>query len=175
MKKLLAMVFLVILFVNCISTGNINNDIFGERYDEKNAKFSMYIPKDWVITDSNQKYMMVMGPIKENFRPNITFSDEQYSGIISEYIDAVIGILPQVFADFEVIERERFITNTNLQGGYIIYFGRLNEIMVRQKMYIIQNKGRTTVMAITCTASPVDGEEYDSVFDASVKTFDWKK
>jgi hypothetical protein len=183
MKKSFVMYCLLgVLFINCTSTGsvknndqNINTDILGELYIEKNVGFSMYIPKDWEIREAGQKYLMVMGPTEDNFTPNINFGDEQFSGQISEYIDACIGLIPQIFADFEVTQRENFVTNKGLQGGYITTQARLNEINVRQRIYVIPNKRGSIVMAITFSMPPSSGTKYDAIFDECVKTFDWSK
>jgi hypothetical protein len=183
MKKLfVAFCFLGILFVGCISTGNVessnqgfNNEIHGELYVERNAGFSMYIPKGWEIRDMNQKYLMAMGPVEDNFSPNINFGDDQYSGAISEYIDAVIAQLSQLYVDLEIFENEKFTTNIGLQGRYITLSGRMNEIHVRQKLYLMQNKKGTAIMVITGTVLFASGEKYDALFDECVKTFNWTK
>lgn len=181
MKKLSIVLCLVgVLSINCASTGNVennnqgfNSEIHGELYIEGNGSFSMYIPKGWEIRDMNQKYLMIIGPIVDNFGLNINFGDEQYSGPISEYINALIFQLSQFYAEFEVIMNESFMTNSGLQGRYITLFGRLNEVHARQRVYFIQNTNGTAIMVISCSASFASGDRYDSLFDESVKTFTW--
>ena len=183
MKKNFAIFCLLsILFVNCMSAGNagnknqgFNSEVHGELYIEKNAGFSMYIPKGWVIKDLGQKYLAVIGPIDNDFAPNIVFVDEQYSGSISEYVDASIFHLLNFYADPEIIENEKFITNTGLQGRYITLSGRLNEFHARQRYYVIQNKKRTAIMGIIGSAAFASGERYDALFDECVVTFNWTK
>jgi hypothetical protein len=152
---------------------NIILDDFGIQFIEENAGFSMYAPKDWEIVDANQKYKMLMGATENNFSPNINFSDEQFSGKVSDYIDACLELFPQIFSDFKVLERNYFTANNGVQGERITTQARLNEIQVRQRMYFIQNKKNTAIMGITCTVSPAMGTKYDNIFDNCVETFEW--
>jgi hypothetical protein len=180
-KILIGFCLLGILFTSC-TTGNVrddnqgfNREIHGELYIEKKAGFSMYIPKGWEIKDMNQKYLMVMGPLDNNFSPNINFGDEKYSGTISDYADAVITQFSQIYADFEITENENFMTYTSLQGKCIMLLGRLNEIHVRQRLYLIQNRKQTSIMVIVGTAGFINGDKYDTLFNECVKTFNWTK
>ena len=183
MKKLFVVFFITgFLVLNCASTGNVDNteknpnpEILGELYIEKNAGFSMYIPINWEIKDMSQKYLMVIGPTEDNFSPNINFVDEEYSGQIPEYIDAVIEFLSSFYADFSVIARDSFTTNKNYKGWFITFQGRINEIEARQKMFVVHNKLKTSVLVMTGTASAASGSKYDKLFDECMKTFNWIK
>jgi hypothetical protein len=154
---------------------NINVDDFGIHFIEKNAGFSMFVPKNWEIIDANQKYKMLMGETENNFSPNINFGDEQFTGTVSEYIEACLELFPRFFTDFEVLEKTDFTTNNEIQGGRITTQGRLNDIQVRQRIYFIPNKRNTVIMGITCTVSPAMGTKYDNIFDNCVKTFEWNE
>jgi hypothetical protein len=168
MKKPLALCCLfAVLFIQ-----NINSQNLGDLYTERNAGFTMSMPKGWQAMDASQKYLVVIGQTEDGFTPNITFVDEEYSGSISEYIDAAISILGMVYADFRVLNRANFTTESGLQGGYITLQGRLNDISVRQRLYVFPNRRRTEVMVITGT-SPLYGEKYDAIFNESVRTFNW--
>jgi len=153
---------------------NVNSQNLGDIYNEANAGFSMNIPQGWEMADFNQKYLMARGPLDGGFTPNISFADEKYSGSISDYIDVVTSYFEQFYADFRVINRANFTTNSGLQGMYITYQGRINEVRLRQRMYIFSNRSKTDIMAITGTA-PFAGERYDTVFDQCVKTFNWTR
>ena len=153
---------------------NINSQNLGALYNETNAGFSMNIPQGWEMANNNQKYQTAIGPSDGGLTPNIGFGDDKYSGSISEYIDMAISIYKVIYADFEVVDRANFTTNSRLRGMYITFHGRRNEIRVRQKVYVFQNRSRTDVMIITCMA-PFGGERYDAIFDACVKTFNWTR
>jgi len=181
-KTVLIFVPLVFLLLACVSTGDagnnnqqINSDILGEIFTEKNGGFSMYIPKGWELKDMNQKYLMPMGQAENDFTANINFGDDQYSGPLSDFGDAVIEYLKKIYTELDVVQKENFVTNSGLKGECVTLLGQLNKINVRQRMYLIQNKAGTMVMAITGTAAQESGTKYDSVFDECVKTFSWTK
>jgi hypothetical protein len=180
MKKILFALFALTIcfFPGCATQNNqpsINTDDFGIHFIEKEAGFSMYAPKNWETVDANQKYKMLMGAVENNFSPNINFGDEQFTGKVSDYVEACLELFPQIFADFEVVERIDFQTNNGIQGECMTTQARLNDIHVRQRVYFIPNKRSTAIMVITCTVSPFIGTKYDDVFDSCVKTFEWNK
>lgn len=165
------------LLIGCVSQNakqDINTDDFGIHFVEKNGGFSMYAPKDWETLDANQKYLILMGERENNFSPNINFGDEQFTGTVSEYTDACLELLPQILADFELLERTEFTTNNRIQGECITTQGRINEIQVRQRVYLIPNKKNTAIMSIVCSVSLIMGAKYDNIFDNCIKTFEWK-
>jgi hypothetical protein len=167
----------VLLISYAVNAGaqSTNSEILGEHYVEKNAGFSIYIPRDWELFDFNQKYLVARSPAVNNYSPNITFGDDQYSGPISDYISAVLFLISQLYSDFEIVQKGNFTTHSGLQGEYVTFHGRMNEISVRQRLYVIPNSNRTAIMAITGTAGIIHGDMYDSLFDECVKTFDWTK
>ena len=169
MKKLLMLCCLFsFLFVQ-----NIASQTLGNLFVEPNGVFSISMPNGWQMVDINMAYMMIMGPEYNGFTPNINFADEDYSGAISDYLDAVMGFFPLLFSDFRLLGRSVFQTNTGLTGECITYLVTMGQIQVRQKMYVFPNSKRTAVMVITGTAPVVSGETYDVVFDTSVSTFKW--
>jgi len=170
MRKLLVLCCFAVLFVQNVFSQNL-----GDVYDVPEAGFSMYIPKGWRMADMNQKYLSAIGPSDGGFTPNINFGTEEYSGPIPEYFDAVIGYLENFYADFEVLNRTDFTANSGLQGMYITIQGRINEIRVRQRIYVFPNKKKTDLMLVTSTAPLVGGERYDALFDECVKTLKWTK
>jgi hypothetical protein len=160
---------------NIADAKNINPDDFGIRFTEASAGFSMYAPKGWKIVDTGQKYKALTGAAEDNFSPIIIFNDEPFTGKISDYIDTCLELFSQILADFELLERTDFTTNSGLQGGCITIQGRLNDIQARQKIYFIPNKRNTAITGITCAVSPATGTKYDTIFDNCVETFEWSK
>jgi len=171
MKKALFICFLsAVLFIQ-----NVYSQVLGDLFTENNAGFSMSMPSGWQTIDANQKYLMIIGPAENGLTPNIGFGDEDYSGAIPEYLDAVFSLLGQFYSELKLISRGNFSVNANITGGYITFNGRMGEISVRQKMYVFPNQNKSGVVLITCTAPQVNGEKYDSIFDACVKTFKWTR
>ncbi|MCL2764114.1 MAG: hypothetical protein FWD40_02385 [Treponema sp.] len=169
MKKNVIFCFiLLVLFIH-----NINAQQLGELYSDRT--FSMSMPRGWQTMDFNQKYLSIVGPVDGGLTPNIGFADEDYSGAISGYIDAALALFPLIFSDFTLLARSGFTTNSGITGESITYRATMGSIQVRQKMYAFPNRDGTSVLIISCTAPLTNGERYDPIFDASVKTFNWTR
>jgi len=154
---------------------NIFSQTLGELYTEKNAGFSMSMPKGWQTFDANQKYLMIAGPADNGFTPNIGFADDAFTGSLSEYIEALTAALGQIYTNLTIIKKSNFSTGSGLRGEYVIIQGRMGEISVRQIMYIFSNPNNGGVLGVTATAPLANGEKYDPIFDECVKTFKWTK
>jgi len=170
MKKVLV----ICCLLSVLLIQNINSQTLGDLYTENTAGFTMSMPRGWQTLDANQKYLMIFGPAENDFSPNFVFADDEFTGTISSYIDAVLLVLDKIYADLSVISRGNFSTNSGLQGGYVTLQGRMGEIRVRQKMYVFPNPGAGGLMTVTGSA-PVDGSRFDAVFDECVKTFRWTR
>ena len=171
MRKIsITIVILAFLFIQ-----NVSGQQLGDLYTERTGGFTMSMPRGWQTADFNQKYLMIMGPEVDGFTPNIGFGDESYSGSITSYVDIVLTYLQMLFTDFNLISRTSFRTNAGITGEVITYQVTMGSIRVRQKIYVLPNRGGTAIMGITCTAPVVGGERYDAIFDASVRTFSWTR
>jgi len=171
MKKIFVICCLsAVLFVQ-----NINSQTLGDLYIEKNAGFTMSMPLGWQTIDFNQKYLMIIGPTENGYTPNIGFGDDSYTGSMSAYIDEVLLLIRQFYAELTVINRGNFSTDSELRGECVTFQGRMGEISVRQKMYIFPNENGSGIIVITCTAPLANGEKFDPIFDECVKTFRWTK
>jgi hypothetical protein len=147
-----------------------------ERHFENTGGYSICPPKSWQFTEVGLKYPVIIGEQQNNFTPNITFVDETVSDVsVTDYIDAVIPMYETLMADVELIHRTDFTTNSNIHGECIIMRARLNAIEVRQTMYAFLKDNKQVIVFITCTAPVGEGEAYDTIFEESVKTFDWIK
>ena len=172
-KAFVIFCLLAILLVNNVFAQNSTSVL----HTDKNGGFSMYIPGDWRPVNVGLQYLAVVAPEDNGFTPNITIVEEEYTGGISEYIDAVVTMISATgfYADLRVLQQSSFTTNSGLQGGYVLFTARLNEITIRQKMYIIHNRSKTTIMGITGSSGLANGDKYDSVFDECVRTFEWSR
>ncbi|MCL2444092.1 MAG: hypothetical protein FWD13_11615 [Treponema sp.] len=167
-KTMILCCILTVIFVL-----NISAQQLGDIYTERSAGFTMAMPAGWQTQNFNQKYLSIVGPQDRGLTPNIGFADEDYSGPTSGYIDAALGLFPVIFSDFTLLNRSTFTTDSGIVGETITYRCTMGSIQVRQKMYVFPNRRGTSVMIISCTAPSVNGERYDPIFDASVKTFNW--
>jgi len=166
------------LIICCLLTvsfiHNINCQTLGNLYTESNADFTMSMPAGWQTMDINQKYSVIMGQTENGFTPNITFADDVFLGSYSEYIDAVLLVLEQIYSDLIIINRGNFSTSSGLYGEYVTLSGRMNEIRVRQKLFVFPGTRANRIILITGSA-PLNGERFDAIFDECVKTFRWTR
>ena len=168
MKKTFVFYVLAVLLIQ-----NISAQQLGDLYTEKDAGFTMSMPRGWQAVDLNQKYLMITGPLDGQLTPNIGFVDEVYSGPLSFYIDSALSLMPTIFSDFELLDRMNFTTNSGVDGESITYHVSFGNVQMRQKMYVYPNRDGTSLLIISCTAPFENGSRYDLIFDASVKTFNW--
>jgi hypothetical protein len=178
MKKIPAIFcFLAMLFINSAFDGYAQNngEVLGELYVAGDAMFSMNIPAGWEIVDFGFQYQIVRGPVDRDFAPNITFAVEEYSGSLTEFMDEILTGIAVIYADLKVEQRGRFRTNSGLRGETVTIQGRINNLVVRQRLYCFRSRDRASVINITGTTVPVHGERYDTVFDECLKTFSWTR
>ena len=186
MKKLFIFFCLLsILNVNCSVSRNVNSNqgfnsnIHGELYIEENAGFSMYIPKRWEIRKNiNYEYSMIIGPIENNYLPNIIFLDASYSGSIPSLLNDTIVSLRQEqgVSNFNVLERGTLETFQGILVNYVaVQSIRVDGINRLQRLYMLPNKNGNIVMLITCTIPPSSNNRYNTVLDECVETFNWTR
>ena len=169
MKRIiLAFCVLTVLFIQ-----NISGQEMGDLYRER--EFTMSMPSGWQTADVGLGYLQINGPQSGAFAPNIAFRDEAYSGPVSDYIDMIMISYQRLFSNFRLLERSTFRTNIGVAGEYITYQGSMGTGNVRQKMYVFPNRRGNAIMVITCTVPVTGGERYDSVFDTSIRTFNWTR
>ena len=169
MKRIiLAGFILTVLFIQ-----NISSQELGELYRER--EFSMSMPSGWQTVDVGLGYLQINGPQIGAFAPNISFRDEAYSGPASDYIDMIMISYQRLFSNFRLLERSTFRTNIGVTGEFITFQGTMGTGNVRQRMYVIPNRRGNAIMVITCTVPASEGERYDTVFDAAVRSFNWTR
>jgi hypothetical protein len=145
----------------------------GTRHYERNGGFSYCPPSGWKISKFlNSKYSIVVGPIENKFAANIDFFDEAYDGNIQSYVDEVIDLLELVLDDYVVLHRYTFITNAGLTGERVIINSTQRNSFLRQIHYFLQAPDHRH-FTITCSVSDSVAEKYLSLFEDSVKTFEF--
>jgi hypothetical protein len=167
MKK----VFVICCLLAVLFIQNINSQTLGDLYTERD--FTMSMPRGWQTADLGHVYPVIVGPAEGGFTPSIVFGNDAYSGEISDYLDAAILMLQEDLPGFRLINRADFTTTSGLRGGSITYQISMNGISMRQKTYVLSNKGGTETMLITCTSPLTNAGNYERIFDECVKTFNW--
>ena len=137
--------------------------------------FSFCAPAGWEFKDfPGMKFKVAMGPKSGSFSPNVNTVDEAYKASLDSYAEESIRALKTAFQQFKLIKREKFLTNSKILGEKIVTNSLQSNKLLRQTFYIfLGSKGKFLVFTCSCLAE--NGEKLDTVFEESLKTFDYIK
>jgi hypothetical protein len=171
MNKRIAIASLL-LFV--LSTGSLSQADAG-RYVAADGMFSFSIPAGWVLREvPGWKYKVAFGQPMGDFTPNINIVDESFSGTLNVYVDGNLKVMAPMYEklgyqNFKVLSREIF-TTTKQTGVRVITQSEVKGTALRQTFFFFNAKdGRKLV--VTCTTLAAGGEDFDFLFEKSLKTF----
>jgi len=166
---------LAVLVLWCFSSTSLAQ-ADAERYAAPDGMFSFSSPNGWVWREiPGRKYKVAFGELVGDFAPNINVVDEAFSGTLDAYVDGSLKILPVGYEklgykNFKVLSRGVFTTTSGQAGVRIVFESEINGRALRQTQFFFDGKdGRKLV--VTCTTLAPGGEELDSVFEKSLKTF----
>lgn len=141
----------------------------GKLYEQAGG-FSFDPPHTWQIAGlPGLKYRVAVGPPQNGFSPNINVVDEQYQGSINAYVDANIKTLAKMFPKFTVLDRRPFMPSRGSEGVVLVNQNEQAGKLLRQRVYFFTKANRQ--YAVTCSSLAEDGDQFDDLFDASMKTF----
>ncbi|NLX22287.1 MAG: DUF1795 domain-containing protein [Phycisphaerae bacterium] len=161
------------LFMSSSSSGDIASPGEGPsvgRLFEQDGGFSFDPPDTWLIRDwPGMKYRIAVSPVQNGFSRNINVVDEQYEGSINAYVDAGIKTLAKIFPKFTVLDRRPFMPSRGSEGVVLVNQNEQAGKLLRQRVYFFAKANRKYV--VTCSSLAEDGDQFDDLFDASMKTF----
>lgn len=140
-----------------------------ERHYEPSGGFSYIPPAGWQLVEaSGVEYKAALGPVKDDFAPNIIVVSERFSGSLEEYVSSSLDNMSQFFEGFQVISQDDFepeegptgvrIVVENVQGGRAMH-----------QVFHIFDVGATKLV-VTCTRLAGPAQELDAMCEGSVKT-----
>jgi len=160
----LLFLFLILLMAGCGKSDDPS------RHYEKEGGFSYVPPEGWEIAEHPQlKYRIFRGASENQFAPSINVVDEHFDGFLESYVDANIEAMRGFVKDFDLVEREEFITNDEVRSIKLTVDGEHYQRLLRQYFYFF-NAGEKKYI-VTCSALAENAEKYEPLFDTSVKTF----
>jgi len=163
MKRFFAIVFMSFPIIAFAETGP-------RIYDEE---FSYCPPLNWTVTEfPGLKYKVVIGPTIEDFAMNIVFVDEEYNGNLSNYVSENLYQLYSFFPEYQLLDRSGFRTYSGITGERVIINNRQLGYFLRQIFYFLPLKNNKYVV-ITCTVVDSIAAEYLSIFEESIKNWDY--
>lgn len=147
----------------------------GDRHFEMDGGFSFCAPEGWKFKDfPGMKFQIAFGPKSDSFSPNMNIVDEANKASLDSYAEESIRALKTAFQQFKLIKREKFLTDSKIPGEKIITNSLQRNKLLRQTFYIfLGSKGKFLVFTCSCLAE--NGEKLDTVFEESLKTFDYIK
>jgi hypothetical protein len=165
MKKLLLTIMLVCLTLPVFAQN-------GDRQYETNGNFSICPPKGWSVAElPGWKYKIYYDRPINNFSPNIAIVDEYFEGSLDEYIRLSDQNMQILYPDAELINNAPFRTNGGLNGRKQILLTANSGRLLKQIFYAYSNGSMKFV--ITCTVPNGVSQNYEKIFDESVKTFEF--
>ena len=158
------------MFLIAVNVGFIFAET-GERYYEPNRDFSICPPVGWYIVEfPGLKYHVVISDPINGFSPHFLFIDEQFSGDLPRYVEANIQNVKIVYPDIELLKNESFTTDNGTRGTKLAMLNPNSGNPIRQFFYILP-KGGGMYYTVTCSVGNSHGQQLESIFDESMKTF----
>lgn len=144
------------------------NDPVPGRHSE--AGFSFVPPPGWEVRPfPGLKFRAAVGPPAAGFAPNINIIDDVNPLPLDDYVQANLNGLRQMTQNFRLVRQEAFKTAEGLEGGRLIGENDQQGRRLRQTSYFFARGG--TKYVVTCSALAEGGEQFDPVFEATMKTF----
>lgn len=143
----------------------------GARHIETAGGFSFCVPKGWNARDRpGMKFKIILGQAADGFSTNINVVDEEFSGVLGDYVTANKLSLTELLKDYQEVSESNFKTESENPCIKLTITDEQNGIKLRQAFYFF-NGPLGKKLVITCSALAKDGEKFDLLFDASMKTF----
>lgn len=170
-RKTRFVIFCILLF---IIGGCSRSD--SRAYTPPGGEFSYVPPERWMLRDlPGYKYKFATGQPSDGFAPNIGVVDEYAPVTLDEYVADGLRAMPQIHEKMgtktpEILSQADFTTDSNQRAIKVITAAEMGGKKLRQTYYFFDGaKGNKFV--VTCSVLDAGGESYDSLFEASMKTF----
>jgi hypothetical protein len=139
----------------------------GDFYFGENGRFLIYPPESWQAIDyPGLTFKVILGPVDNDFSPNINFVEEGNSfSTFFTYVDVNTNYLREAGA--EIITRDQFITENGMEGIRI----KTNTEKLLQIHYLFDTGQE--VLTVTGSAPLQSHIDYETIFDDSVRTLEF--
>jgi hypothetical protein len=147
-----------------------------QAYAPPGGGFSYVPPEHWVLRDfPGYKYKFAAGQRSEGFTPNIGVVDEYAPVSLDEYVAGSLRTVQQMHEKMgtnppRVLSQSEFTTDSNERAVKVITESEMDGKKLRQTYYFFDGKNGNKFV-VTCSALDAGGENYDQLFDTSMKTF----
>jgi hypothetical protein len=139
------------------------------RYAE--PTFAICPPIGWTAGEfGGFKYKFLFAPPANDFRSNLNFMEEKTALALTEYVDLSIDTLKKMIKNVKILKRESFSAK-NVKGERVVTQSVQYDLDMRQIVYVF-DMGKSTKMAISCTALLSEADKTVALCDAALKTFE---
>jgi hypothetical protein len=136
-------------------------------YIEESRGFLIYPPESWqAINYPGLKFKAIIGPVENDFAPNINFVEEA-NPFRSFFTYADVAANNMREAGTKVITRGQFTTDSGMDAVRI----ETNTEKILQVYYLFDTGQK--IFTVTCSAPLQSGSDYVAIFDNSVKTLEF--
>lgn len=140
------------------------------RHYEEAGKFSFIPPDGWQMGElAGLKYQVAVGPVSDEFAPNLNIVDEAFSGALEEYAEANLTVLEQTLTNLNVVDQADFTTDDGAEALKVVLENTQNDRDLRQTLYFFDGPAQKYVM--TCTRLADGQTEVDALCDRAAQSF----
>jgi len=140
------------------------------RHYEPVGGFSFVPPEGWqMIEASGLAFKAAIGPIADEFAPNISVLDEAFDGSLDAYASLGLDNMQQFFENLVLVSEGAFQPDEGSPGVRIVVESVQGGRRLRQAFYFFD--GGATKFILTGTQLADSGKNWDAMFDESAGTF----
>ncbi len=146
-------------------------DVAEHRHVEKTSAFSYVPPKGWKYEGfPGEKYKVALGPPVNGFYPKISVSEENSGKKLDDFVNSCIEYDRNNISKFKKLKQTEFKTANGTRAVRVIIQGEEDGKLLRLTSFYFDGPlGKK--FEVICSALAESGETFDTVFDASMKTF----
>lgn len=151
-----------------------------ERYADAGGGFAFDVPHGWAVSSvPSEKFKVVHGPRMNEFVPNIATVDDEYAGLLTDYMALSQAHFEKSYKQLgydgvRKVRQAEFTTKSGLVGvkltNEVRAFGK--ELVFSQ--YAFGGKGKTKLI-FTCGALAADFATVEPLCEASMKSLTVEK
>jgi hypothetical protein len=140
------------------------------RYYEPAGGFSYIPPAGWELVEaSGTTYKVALGPLQDDFTPNLVVVDEPFDGTLDEYVSASLANMSDFFEGFQLISQDAFAPLEGPAGVRLVVENAQGGRRLRHSFYCFDAGARKFVL--TGTQLSGSGASLEPTFDAAARTF----
>ena len=143
------------------------------RFIEESMGFSILLPETWEVDDEMDPPNKIIIGLEENGHVLIRFlmgNSNNYP--LSFLVNYMIDSFKNTYELFELVQRNNFITSSNIRGERLLINVLINNMVHRQVFYFIPGSNNRVFTAFCVTSAEPDNA-FDETLNRVMETFEW--